>query len=507
MLVNIVYIQFLLCHARYLYIHLLVNLGKGGRRGGGRQLLPPPTTSTTSPKPQHNRDTAATNSHSPPPMKIKWTPKAYSDSEGEEEGATVQVGGAEEGTLQGGGEIPIDNPSSVDNSLKVSSCNPTTAATSSDEEPVPVVGKWRVKQIPADDSPPGGSGEQEERVGVKQVPADNKWRVKQVPADNPASAEPQQKWRVKQVEETPVVQEDVPVTDNTPTQNKWTVKQVSESSGETTPPEDNATPTVASVQRSGTFTKMDRKIVRPSGDRNHLRMKWTPRDPSPASSEEDLHQGEGEGPNFTSYPTLTRPGNKEETTPTQRGMSPIQRGISPLQRGVSPHQRGVSPVRHGTSPLQYNRGSPGKALNRTSRSPSPSPLTTPTSSLRPPSPARTPGNNGGQNRRQLPTPNRIRSPRQQMTPPTGVSRQGQSNTRPQMTTPPQRSGLVTPKTTPTSSTRGSGLVGPKGRGPPRPISQGIPMSRPIRGGASQQRVARQPVVKPSTEEGWLDDCY
>ena len=476
-------------------------LGKGGRRGGGRQqqLLP---SSTTSPKPQHNRDTAATNNHSPPPMKIKWTPKAYSDSEGEEEEGTIQVGVAQEGTLE---ETPVDNPpsSTVDNSLKVSSWNPTTL--SDEEEPVPVVvGKWRVKQIPAE--------EEEERIGVEQVPVDeqvpagNKWRVKQVPADEPAaSVEPQQqKWKVKQVEETLDVQENVPVTDDTPTQDKWRVKQVPESSGETTPPQDNATPTVASLQRSGTFTKTDRKIFRPRGDGNPLRMKWTHRDPSPASSEEDLHQNEGGGPNFTSYPTLPRPG-KEETAPTQRGVSPIQRGISPLQRGVSPHQRGVSPVRHGTSPLQYNRGSPGKALNRTSRSPSPSPLTTPTSSLRPPSPARTAGNNGGQNRRQLPTPNRIRSPRQQMTPPTGASRQGQSNTRPQMTTPPQRSGLVTPKTTPTSGTRGSGLVGPKGS--PRPSNQGIPVSRPVRGGAGQQRVARQPVVKRSTDEGWLDDCY
>ena len=457
------------------------------RRGGGRQQLLP--SSTTSPKPHHNRDTAATNNHSPPPMKIKWTPKAYSDSEGEEEGA-IQVGVAQEGTL---GETPVDNPplSTVDNSLKVSNWNPTTL--SDEEEPVPVVapGKWRVKQIPAE----------EERIGVEQVPADDE----QVPADDeqvPAG----NKWKVKQVEETPDVQEDVSVTDDTPTQHKWRVKQVPESSGETTPSPDNATPTVASLQRSGTFTKTDRKIFKPRGDGNPLRMKWTHRDPSPASSEEDLHQNEGEGPNFTSYPTLPRPG-KEETAPTQRGVSPIQRGISPLQRGVSPHQRGVSPVRHGTSPLQYNRGSPGKALNRTSRSPSPSSLTTPTSSLRPPSPARTAGNNGGQNRRQLPTPNRIRSPRQQMTPPTGASRQGQSNARPQMTTPPQRSGLVTPKTTPTSGTRGSGLVGPKGRGSPRPSNQGIPVSRPVRGGAGQQRVARQPVVKRSTDEGWLDDCY
>ena len=485
--------------------------------------------------------------NTPTPMKIKWTPKAYSDSEEEED------------------VIPsIPTASMTPPSLKVV-WDPSKAMAASDSESdddIAIPNKWKVKQVPDETV-----DEQEENIvpqnkwKVKQVPDEaasnviqNKWKVKQVPdqtveeeqeeEEEVSVVPPQNKWKVKQVPDETVEEESIVP------QNKWKVKQVPDEtpslSGEDPRPQGGgqgvASPilshrtTQASVQRSSTFTKVDRKMVKPRlGQQSGLKMKWAPKSATPSSSEEDLSQrppsrerdgDEGEGePNFTSYPTLPRPGKEkgQQETPTRQSpiqSTPTQRGVSPV-RHMTPTQRGMSPVRHGTSPLQYNRKS--EASIRTSRSPSPSPvpLTPPTSTgLRPPSPRGTVNRSPTATttttgiRRQLPTPGALKSPRQQLTPPTksglgyqSTRQQGRVAQRSPVSTAAggkRLSGLVAP-----SGQKGQGLISPSSRSPGQQW-QGIPVSKPIRGGATnqQRKVPRQPKPSANTsDDGWLDDCY
>ena len=389
-----------------------------------------------------------------PSLKVKWTPKAYSDSDEEEQ-----------------------------ESLPDSTEGKNTPAL---EEPEPSTLSLKVKWDPSKATVSSSEGEDEEEAPPTRV-----WKVKQVP-DHSSS-------KVPQVPLSPVEQK----------------KR-------------------ATVQRSGTFTKIDRKMVKPQVGESALRVKWTPKNVQNASSsEEDISQRANEGemtedePSFTSYPTLTRPAKKNthSNTPTSR-QSPVQ-AISP-QRGLSPvlttppSQRGLSPVYHGTSsPLQFNRKSSLEGMGKTSRSPSPGPgpsIRSPsTSSLRPPSPRRISDQSASQNiqqqatpppRRQLPSPSRLKSPGQHMKP---ATTQGT-----RLQTPGQRTslpgggqGLRTPSSLTPPKAGGKGQISPSSSlGGVR--RQGVPMAKSPRGGIRQPAPVRSSPRSsnpPTNEDGWLDGCY
>ena len=417
-----------------------------------------------------------------------------------------------------------DDKTTVPQKWKVKQVNNVPADEEDDETVVPE-GKWKVKQVNAVEDDKTTVPQKWKVKQISDVPADEqdeetvvpegKWKVKQVNAVEDDKTTVPQKWKVKQISDVPADEQDE---ETVVPEGKWKVKQVNAvEDGKTTVPQKwkvkqiNNVPEIesntseqplqsASINRRSTFTKVDRKLIRPNG--GQLKMKWTPKNDSPSSSEEDVSRRSpsngsdpNEEPSFTSYPTLPRP---EKTSPISNQTIPTQRGVSPV-RHMIPQQRGVSP-------LQYNRKSP-------IRTPSPSPLpATPT--LRPPSPRRTTTTqNTGETpiRRQLPAPGQLRSPRQQITPPTkspgqSIGYQHGNLPRPgnNKTTSPQGGSPSL------SSRRGRGLISPSsGQKIQGLASPSTRQSLPKRGGVNQ-RVSniKTPSVKPSpSDEGWLDDCY